>query len=244
MKESIGNPWLMIVCKNTAIAASVDGMQFYGKTFRETGIAEGLLADRLGGEYSGESSVLALQEQPFKLSTGDHHKSVFVVTYLQDHPQATSEDDLNRLASLMIEFGDEVSSQNSHELFTPDKNIFNFLLKRSVIVKKKMVSCYHFSANKTIMLCCVRKKFLLTARMHILCRLKQGTCQMKILYQQPHMLMVFSIRILLRVILILIFCFQFVPANLISHRKQGNESLLRLIAVDIYSGFPLLLRSV
>jgi cellobiose phosphorylase len=125
MKESIGNPWLMMGCKNTAIAASVDGMQFYGKTFRETGIAEGLLTNRLGGEYSGESSVLALQEKPFKLSTGDHHKSVFVATYLQDHPQATSDDDLNRLAGLMFEFGDEVSSQNSHELFTPDKNIFN-----------------------------------------------------------------------------------------------------------------------
>jgi len=48
MKEFVGNPWLMMVCKNTAIAASVDGMQFYGKTFRETRIAEGLLADRLG----------------------------------------------------------------------------------------------------------------------------------------------------------------------------------------------------
>jgi len=125
MKESIGNPWLMMACKNTAIAASVDGMQFYGKTFRETGIAEGLLADRLGGEYSGESSVLALQEKPFNLASGNHHKSVFVATCVKDHSQATSDDDLNQLASLMLEFGDEVSSQNSHKLFAPDKNIFN-----------------------------------------------------------------------------------------------------------------------
>ncbi len=125
MKESVGNPWLMMVCKNNAIAASVDGMQFYGKTFRETGIAEGLLANRLGGEYSGESSVLALQEKPFKLSAGDHHKSVFISTYLQDHPKATSDDDLNRLAGLMFEFGDEISLRNSYALLTPDKNIFN-----------------------------------------------------------------------------------------------------------------------
>ena len=97
MKESVGNPWIMMACKNRAIAASVDGMQFYGKTYRETGIPEGLLADRLGGEYSGESSVLALQEKPFKLSAGDNHKSVFIATYLPDHPQATSEDDLNRI---------------------------------------------------------------------------------------------------------------------------------------------------
>ncbi|MCX6252298.1 MAG: hypothetical protein NTX61_16320 [Bacteroidetes bacterium] len=125
LKESVGNPWLMIACKNRAIAASVDGMQFYGKTSRETGIPEGLLSDRLGGEYSGESSVLALQETPFKLAARDNHKSIFVGTYLADHPQATSDDDLNHLPYLMLEFGDEVSFQNHHELFTPDKNIFN-----------------------------------------------------------------------------------------------------------------------
>ncbi len=125
MKESAGNPWLMMICKNAAVAASVDGMQFYGKTFRETGIPEGLLADRLGGEYSGESSVLALQEKPFNLSTGDHHQSFFVATYLHDHPLATSGDDLKRLAGLIHEFGDDVSPWNSHNLSFPDKNIFN-----------------------------------------------------------------------------------------------------------------------
>jgi len=125
MKEAIGNPWFMMACKNTAIAASVDGMQFYGKTYRETGIAEGLHADRLGGEYSGESSVLALQEKPFHLNAGDHHTSVFVATYLPDHSQATSDDDLNRLPDLMLEFDDTVLSQNLPELFTPEKNIFN-----------------------------------------------------------------------------------------------------------------------
>ena len=125
MKESVGNPWLMITCKNRAIAASVDGMQFYGKTFRETGIPEGLSVIRLGGEYAGESSVLALQEKPFNLAHGDSHKSSFIGTYLPDHPQATSDNDLNQLAGLMIEFGDEILPQNSHDLITPDKNIFN-----------------------------------------------------------------------------------------------------------------------
>jgi 1,2-beta-oligoglucan phosphorylase len=125
MKESVGNPWLMIACRNRAISASVDGMQFYGKTFRKTGIPEGLIADKLGGEYAGESSVLALQEQPFKLAPGGNHKSVFVATYLPDHPQATSEDDLHRLSDLMPEFGDEVALQEVDELTTPVRNIFN-----------------------------------------------------------------------------------------------------------------------
>jgi cellobiose phosphorylase len=125
MKESVGNPWLMLASKNAAIAASVDGMQFYGKTFRESGIPEGLLADRLGGEYAGESSVLALQEKPFNLIASDHHVSVFVGAYLQDHPEATSENDLNKLTGLMLEFDDKVQSGNSHKLITPDKNLFN-----------------------------------------------------------------------------------------------------------------------
>ena len=125
LKESVGNPWMMMACRNGAVAASTDGMQFFGKTFRETGIPEGLLAERLGGEYSGESSFLALQEKPFTLSTGDHHKSVFVAAYMPDHPLATSNDDLNKLSGLMLESVDEAPSQSSPGLFLPGKNIFN-----------------------------------------------------------------------------------------------------------------------
>jgi cellobiose phosphorylase len=100
MKESVGNPWLLMGCMNGACAASVDGMQFYGKTCRETGIPEGLLTEKLGGEYSGESSVLAIQEKPFKLAPGDLHKSIFVATYLHDHPKATSNEDLKMLPGI------------------------------------------------------------------------------------------------------------------------------------------------
>ncbi len=114
----------MIACRDKAIAASVDGMQFYGKTYRETGIPEGLFSDRLGGEYAGESSVLALQETPVKLGAGAHHQSVFVATYLPDHPLATSGNDLDRLAGLFPEFGDENWLQGTHDLITPDKNLF------------------------------------------------------------------------------------------------------------------------
>lgn len=125
MNEPYGNPWLMMACATTAVAASTDGMQFYGKTFRETGIPEGLLSASLGGEYSGESSVLALQEKPFNLSAGGHHKSVFIATCLQDHPQVTSDDDLKPLAGLLKEFREEGSFRNSEALFPPVENIFN-----------------------------------------------------------------------------------------------------------------------
>jgi cellobiose phosphorylase len=125
MKESTGHPWFMMACKNTAMAGSVDGMQFYGKTYRETGIPEGLLADNLGGDYAGESPVFALQEKPFSLAAGGVHHSVFVGTYLPDHPQATSEDDLNRLPSLMLECNDETPSPHANDLIPPARNLFN-----------------------------------------------------------------------------------------------------------------------
>jgi len=127
MKESAGHPWLMMACLNGAIAASVDGMQFYGKTYRETGIPEGLLANRLGGECSGESSVLALQEKPFALTAGGRHKTLFAASYLPDHPEATSVDDLNRLAGIVSEFGTEHPEYDPALLFTPVKNVFSTL---------------------------------------------------------------------------------------------------------------------
>ena len=125
MKESVGNPWLMVACKNTAISGSVDGMQFYGKTFRETGIPEGLLADTLGGNYAGESSVIVLQEKPFRLAAGDQHRSTFIATYLSDHPKATSTLDLNQITDLFNEFGEEVFSPLKDKMIYPARNIFN-----------------------------------------------------------------------------------------------------------------------
>ncbi len=125
MKEADGNPWLMIACKNRAVAASVDGMQFYGSKFRETGIPEGLLAWTLGGEFSGESSVVALQEKPFTLSAGERHTSAFAATYLRDHPLATSDDDLKLLSGLFSEYGDIDLPTGSFDLATPVRNIFN-----------------------------------------------------------------------------------------------------------------------
>ncbi len=100
MREPVGHPWLMIASVNPAASGSVDGMQFYGKTYRETGIPEGLLAASLGGNLAGESSVIALQEQPFILEAGCRHESAFIGTYQPDHRAATSSDDLKRLPAI------------------------------------------------------------------------------------------------------------------------------------------------
>ena len=101
MRESVGHPWLMLACTSRAVAASTDGLQFYGKTFRATGTPEALAADRLGGELAGESSIVALQAEPFVLGTGESRTTSFVASYLPDHPEASSEADLERLVELV-----------------------------------------------------------------------------------------------------------------------------------------------
>ncbi|MCU0377825.1 MAG: hypothetical protein MUC78_06145, partial [Bacteroidales bacterium] len=125
MKESAGNPWLMISCCGGAKSASVDGMQFYGKTYRETRIPEGLLAEALGGDYSGESSVVAIQETPFQLSPGESHRTMFTVAYLPDHPGATNGEDLKRLPGLMAEFNNEISPEVPGGMLIAQRNLFN-----------------------------------------------------------------------------------------------------------------------
>jgi len=104
IRESTGHPWLMMASITGAASASTDGMQFFGKSYRETGIPEGLLSDRLRGEYAGESSVVALQEKPFTLQPGESRHIGFIALFMPDHPDATSETDLDLLDGAMSEF--------------------------------------------------------------------------------------------------------------------------------------------
>ncbi len=124
MKEAGGHPWLMLACKNGAIAGTTDGMLFYGKTFRETATPEGLLNSGLQGEYAGESPVIALQEQPFELKNGESHKSFFSATYSPDHPQATSNADLLQLSSLFYGFENINQETPGSGFNSPVKNLF------------------------------------------------------------------------------------------------------------------------
>lgn len=125
MKEATGHPWLMMASKQGAVSGSTDGMQFYGKLYRVTGIPEAMLCEKLTGNCAGESSVVALQEKPFTLQSGDRHISTFAATYLPDHQKATSADDLRVLPSLFAEFSQMPEVENPVELAEPSKNLFN-----------------------------------------------------------------------------------------------------------------------
>lgn len=124
MKESVGNPWLMVACNNKAMAASTDGMQFYGKTYRETGIPEGLLSNTMGGNSAGESPVISLQEHPFVVEPDSQHTSIFAVKYLDHHSGASSIDDLSKLESLFQEFEYEAINWEPKMAKQPQQNLF------------------------------------------------------------------------------------------------------------------------
>lgn len=125
MKEAGGNPWLMIAGKNPSASGSTDGMQFWGKLSRKTGLPQGLSERTLGGNYAGESPILALQEEPFVLNPHQNHQSSFVATFLPDHPHATSISDLERLPTLFSEFGQTFKEIENNRFQKPIKNLFN-----------------------------------------------------------------------------------------------------------------------
>ena len=104
-KESVGHPWLLLASAGRASSASTDGVCFYGNTYRSTGEPEALRASELLGELAGESAVVALQQKPFALAAGKSHESAFVASYMADHPQASSAEDLARLPELLRGFG-------------------------------------------------------------------------------------------------------------------------------------------
>jgi len=125
MKEAGGYPWLLIASVNGAVTASTDGMQFYGRTYRQEGIPEGVVSDSLGGEYAGESSVVALREAAFDLPAGARHRSAFVAKFMRNHRSATSRSDLDRLPGLLREFARQHVIYDKGGWIKPATSLFN-----------------------------------------------------------------------------------------------------------------------
>jgi cellobiose phosphorylase len=105
-KEATGYPWLMMASTGKAVSGLTDGMQFYGNSYRASGIPEGLLQPELGGNCAGESPVIALQEKPFVLQCNENKIVTFVSTYLSNHTEATSDKDLAILNEVIGEFSE------------------------------------------------------------------------------------------------------------------------------------------
>jgi 1,2-beta-oligoglucan phosphorylase len=123
-KEATGYPWLMMASAGKAIAGLTDGMQFYGNSYRATGVSEGLMQNELPGNMAGESPVVALQEMPFELESNSAHVVKFIATYLSNHAAATSEKDLDGLENVFAEFPEITFDVSQNEWKLLEQNLF------------------------------------------------------------------------------------------------------------------------
>jgi len=182
MKEAAGHPWLMLSCTSGADSAATDGMQFFGKTFRETGIPEGMLQKSLGGNCAGESPIVALQSKPVILAKSETKSVIFAAVYKPDHPLATSADDLKMLSDIEAEFskaefqfGTSTFSDTQRNIFhdspflqSEDLNedeLFRFFgneRRHAEIVNGRLLSFFSGSSNHVML----REKELLCDRPH------------------------------------------------------------------------------
>ncbi len=122
-KEATGFPWLMMASAGKAVSGLTDGMQFYGNSYRSTGIPEGLLQSQLAGNMAGESPIIALQEKPFELQVNESKLITFVLTCISNHPEASSKKDLLKLDELICEFS-ETNSTTQINWTKPKQNLF------------------------------------------------------------------------------------------------------------------------
>ena len=124
-KDSENTPWLQLAAKNVAVSASTDGIQFYGRTYRETSTPESLLLPNLLGECAGELSIVALQETPFVLDSDETHKSQIIGNFIENHSKATSTQDLKSIENLFKNFTNNFQEFNAPKIFKPSANKFN-----------------------------------------------------------------------------------------------------------------------
>lgn len=125
MAENDTNPWIMIAGSATSVSGSTDGMQFFGNSYRENGIPEALLKKNLDGNCAGESPIIALQSEIFKLKPGQDSNFTFVGKYTSDHPAPSSMDDLNNLSNCFKAFNNDYFNLENLDWVKPEKNLFN-----------------------------------------------------------------------------------------------------------------------
>lgn len=124
-KEATGHPWLMLASLHTASTGLTDGMQFYGNEHRATGKPIALSQKSFSGNKAGESPIVAIQEKPFVLNPNQKKKVEFVGVFLPNHPEATSDKDLNWLQKVKVEFPDESIQLVENNAKQCQANLFN-----------------------------------------------------------------------------------------------------------------------
>lgn len=142
MKEGEQHPWLLMACQETADAAWVDGMQFYGPAFRQTAIPSAIVQNDNGSEYAGESSVLALKSKALTLRPGEEARLNFGFLFMAHHPQATGKEDLllaeklfGEIAFPKVHFPEKPENPPLKSLFNPPALLQTLDLEEADLVR-------------------------------------------------------------------------------------------------------------
>lgn len=106
------------VARGGCASYATDGRQFFGLSFRESGIPEGLLQRRLPSSVlQGEAACAVLQTEPFSCRPGEPHTAAFYGVCRENHPEAVSrleyQEAVRRAAAELEGFAPEESVQTA-----------------------------------------------------------------------------------------------------------------------------------
>jgi len=104
-KQDKGFPWIMHGCLNTAAAYLVDGFQFYGLGYKESGVPEALTKPRLpSARLQYEFALPTLQTEKVTLAPGAHVQWAFFASFQDNHPAANGKKDLSVALKAQAEY--------------------------------------------------------------------------------------------------------------------------------------------
>lgn len=104
MAQDSTHPWLLMACLEGAVAGATDGAQIFGAANRNSEFPPGLFGPTLGGEYAGESSLLALQSKCYTLNPGVGTVIRFMFLFANHHPGPSSIEDIQYIRPVLGSF--------------------------------------------------------------------------------------------------------------------------------------------
>ncbi len=97
------HPWLAVACGSGADAFCTDGWQFFGADHRVTGQPLAVRVPALPSRrLQYEFALAGLQSRSVELVPGATAEVAFVACYLDDHPSASTPEDVNRLTGIIV----------------------------------------------------------------------------------------------------------------------------------------------
>lgn len=93
-KQPTGFPWVMHGCLDKTVGTLTDGFQFYGLSYKETGIPAALSLPKLSGKrLQFEFALPTLQAAPKRVAPGKEAEWTFFGLFDENHPDATGSRD-------------------------------------------------------------------------------------------------------------------------------------------------------